>query len=46
MKWHRVKFVALTVEKALIEAKKLARDIANGVRCVIKRRGITGYGAQ
>lgn len=35
----------LTIENAVIDAMKLTRATANGVRCDIKRSGMTGYGA-
>lgn len=35
----------LTIENAVIDAMKLANATANGVRCDIRRSGITGYGA-
>lgn len=34
-----------TVENAVIEAMRFAKATANGVRWVIKRSGMTGYGA-
>jgi len=42
IKRSHIKFLVLTIEKAVTELKKLARETASGVRCVIKRRGITG----
>jgi hypothetical protein len=36
----------ITMEKAAILEKRFERDTARGVRCLIKRRGKTGYGAQ
>lgn len=35
----------LTIENAVIDAMRLASATANGVRCDIKRSGMTGYGA-
>lgn len=35
----------LAIENAVIDAMKLAKATAKGVRCVIKRSGMTGYGA-
>lgn len=35
----------LTIENEVIDAIKLTKATANGVRCDIKRSGITGYGA-
>lgn len=35
-----------TIEKADILIRRLETDTANGVRCVISRKGMTGYGAQ
>lgn len=43
---HTVIRMRHTVEYADILQNKLPSDTANGVLCVISRKGITGYGAQ